>query len=70
MLAGHGASAVFWGVAAARVVGKTVGIPLAALVVVSLGWGRLPDGLRWRHVVGGAADPFRRRLLRGGGTGG
>ncbi len=55
MLAGHGASAVFWGVAAARVVGKAVGIPLAALVVVRLGWGRLPDGLRWRHVVGGAA---------------
>jgi NhaA family Na+:H+ antiporter len=55
MLAGPGAASVFWGVTAARVVGKAVGIPLAALAVVRLGWGRLPDGLRWRHVVGGAA---------------
>jgi len=55
MLAGPGAASVFWGVTAARVAGKAVGIPLAALAVVRLGWGRLPDGLRWRHVVGGAA---------------
>jgi NhaA family Na+:H+ antiporter len=55
MLGAAGATGVFWGVTVARVAGKAIGIPLAALIVVRCGWARLPDGLRWRHVVGGAA---------------
>jgi NhaA family Na+:H+ antiporter len=50
-----GATAVFEGIIAARVVGKLGGITLACLAVVALGWGRLPDGVRWVHVAGGAA---------------
>ena len=50
-----GATAVFVGVALARVVGKLAGITLACLLVVRLGLGRLPDGVRWRHLAGGAA---------------
>jgi NhaA family Na+:H+ antiporter len=55
MLEPAGASGVFAGITAARVLGKLVGITAACLVVVRLGWGRLPDGVRWRHVAGGAA---------------
>jgi NhaA family Na+:H+ antiporter len=55
MLSAHGASAVFAGIAAARVVGKLVGITLACFVVVRLGFGRLPEGVLWSHVAGGAA---------------
>ena len=55
MLAAPGAAAVFWGVGTARVVGKLVGITAACVVVVRVGLGRLPDGVRWRHVAGGAA---------------
>jgi NhaA family Na+:H+ antiporter len=51
----RGATAVFGGIVAARVVGKLIGITLACALVVRLGWGRLPDGLRWVHVAGGAA---------------
>lgn len=54
-LGGPSTANVFWAVAAARVIGKTIGIPAAAFVVVGLGLGRLPSGLRWRHVIGGAA---------------
>ena len=50
-----GATAVFVGVGLARVVGKLGGITLACLLVVRLGLGRLPDGVRWRHLAGGAA---------------
>ena len=50
-----GATAVFVGVGLARVFGKLGGITLACLVVVRLGLGRLPDGVRWRHLAGGAA---------------
>jgi Na+/H+ antiporter NhaA len=50
-----GATAVFVGIVVARVVGKLGGITFACLAVVSLGWGRLPDGVRWVHVAGGAA---------------
>jgi Na+:H+ antiporter, NhaA family len=42
-------------VAAARVAGKLGGITLACLLVVRLGLGRLPAGVRWRHMAGGAA---------------
>jgi len=55
IFAPSGATAVFVGVGLARVVGKLGGITLACLVVVRLGLGRLPDGVRWRHVAGGAA---------------
>jgi Na+/H+ antiporter NhaA len=55
MLAPPGASSVFTGIAVARVVGKLVGITVACAVVVKLGLGRLPDGVRWAHVAGGAA---------------
>jgi NhaA family Na+:H+ antiporter len=55
MLAGPGAAAVFWGVGLARVAGKLGGITLACLAAVGLGLGRLPDGVRWRHLAGGAA---------------
>lgn len=50
-----GATAAFVGIVVARVVGKLGGITLACLVVVRLGWGRLPEGVRWAHVAGGAA---------------
>lgn len=50
-----GATAVFVGVGLARVPGKLVGITVACLVVVRLGLGRLPAGVRWRHLAGGAA---------------
>jgi NhaA family Na+:H+ antiporter len=55
MLRAPGATAVFAGIAVARVVGKLAGITLACLVVVQSGLGRLPDGVRWGHVAGGAA---------------
>jgi len=50
-----GATAVFAGIVVARVVGKLGGITLACLAVVGLGWGRLPEGVRWVHVAGGGA---------------
>jgi hypothetical protein len=64
MLRPPGATAVFAGIAVARVVGKLAGITLACLVVVQSGLGRLPDGVRWGHVAGGprwpvSASPFR-----------
>ncbi|HEX7442269.1 MAG TPA: Na+/H+ antiporter NhaA, partial [Acidimicrobiales bacterium] len=46
---------VFWGVGLARVFGKLLGITVACLVVVRAGLGRLPVGVRWRHLAGGAA---------------
>jgi Na+:H+ antiporter, NhaA family len=55
MLAAPGTSSVFVGITSARVVGKLVGISLACALVVRLGWGRLPEGVRWGHVAGGAA---------------
>lgn len=55
MLAAPGAAGVFWGVGTARILGKLGGITAACLVVVRAGLGRLPDGVRWRHVAGGAA---------------
>ncbi len=55
MLDPPGASAVFWGISVARVLGKLVGITVACWLVVRLGLGRLPQGVRWAHVAGGAA---------------
>ena len=55
ILAGAGAAGVFWGVGLARVFGKLLGITVACWVVVRAGLGRLPVGVRWRHLAGGAA---------------
>jgi NhaA family Na+:H+ antiporter len=55
MLAPGGAGAVFAGVTAARLVGKLLGITLACFLVVRSGLGRLPDGVGWGQVAGGAA---------------
>ena len=55
MLDPPGATAVFVGITAARVVGKLVGITSACYLVVRTGLGRLPEGVRWSHVAGGAA---------------
>jgi NhaA family Na+:H+ antiporter len=50
-----GATAIFVGVGLARVLGQLAGITLVCLVVVRSGLGRLPLGVRWRHLAGGAA---------------
>jgi len=55
LLGAPGAAAVFVGVGLARVIGKMGGITVACLLVVRLGLGRLPGGVRWRHIVGGSA---------------
>jgi Na+:H+ antiporter, NhaA family len=55
LLGPPGAAAVFGGVVAARVVGKILGITAACALVVRTGAGQLPRGVRWPHVVGGAA---------------
>lgn len=55
MLDPPGSTAVFVGVALARVAGKLVGITVACYTVVRLGLGRLPEGVLWSHVAGGAA---------------
>jgi len=55
MLGTAGGVPVFVGVGLARVAGKLGGITLACLLVVRFGLGRLPDGVRWRHLAGGAA---------------
>ena len=57
MLAASGSTAVFAGVALARVAGKIGGITVACLVVVRAGLGRLPGPVRWRHLVGGRPWP-------------
>ncbi|MFN8077651.1 MAG: Na+/H+ antiporter NhaA [Kineosporiaceae bacterium] len=48
-------SRVTWGVVAGLVLGKTIGITLGALGAVKGGLGRLPQGVGWGHVAGGAA---------------
>lgn len=55
LLGAPGAAAVFAGVGLARVIGKMGGITVACLLVVRLGFGRLPGGVRWRHILGGSA---------------
>jgi NhaA family Na+:H+ antiporter len=51
-LRGVATSPVALGVVVARVIGKPLGITLVAALVVRSGLGRLPEGVRWRHVVG------------------
>jgi NhaA family Na+:H+ antiporter len=48
-------SSVTLGVAVALVVGKAVGITAGAAVALRTGWGVLPGGVRWSHLIGGAA---------------
>jgi len=45
-------STVAVGIGLGLVVGKTVGVTLFAWVAVKLGWGRLPTGMTWRHIIG------------------
>jgi len=45
---------VFLGILLGLVIGKQVGISLAAYAVVRLGLASLPDGVRWRHIYGAA----------------
>jgi NhaA family Na+:H+ antiporter len=48
-------SPVTIGVVLGLVLGKTLGITLAAALGVRFRLGRLPEGVRWPHVIGGAA---------------
>jgi len=48
-------SSVVLGIASGLVVGKIVGISGAAWLAVRLNLGRLPEGVSWRVLVGGAA---------------
>lgn len=48
-------SSVALGVIVGLVVGKIVGISAAAWVATRAGVARLPEGVTWRHIVGGAA---------------
>ena len=45
-------SAVMGGAAVALVVGKFVGVTLFSWGAVRLGFGRLPEGVRWGHIMG------------------
>jgi NhaA family Na+:H+ antiporter len=45
-------SAVLAGVAVALVAGKFIGVTVFSWIAVRLGFGRLPDGARWGHVMG------------------
>ena len=47
-------SRVALGVAIGLVAGKAVGVTGFAWLVVKLGWGRLPSGIGWQHMIGTA----------------
>lgn len=47
-------SRVALGVALGLVAGKAIGVTGFSWLVVKLGWGRLPTGVGWRHMVGTA----------------
>lgn len=41
------------GIIAGLLIGKPLGICMATALVTRMGWASLPEGLTWRHVVGG-----------------
>ena len=45
-------SSVSIGVLVGLVVGKTVGVTLFTWIAAKLGWGRLPQGVGWNHIIG------------------
>ncbi|TFV92481.1 Na+/H+ antiporter NhaA [Blastococcus sp. CT_GayMR20] len=47
-------SPVTLGIAAALVVGNAIGITAGAAVALRTGWGTLPGGVRWSHLMAGA----------------
>jgi Na+/H+ antiporter NhaA len=47
-------SSVTIGVAVALVVGNAVGITVGAFIALRTGWGVLPGGVRWSHLMAGA----------------
>lgn len=47
-------SRVALGVAVGLVVGKAIGVTGFGWLVVKLGWGRLPSGVGWQHMIGTA----------------
>ena len=47
-------SRVALGVALGLVAGKAIGVTGFSWLVVKLGWGRLPSGVGWRHMIGTA----------------
>lgn len=47
-------SRVALGVALGLVAGKAIGVTGFAWLVVKLGWGRLPSGIGWQHMIGTA----------------
>jgi NhaA family Na+:H+ antiporter len=49
------ASSVTLGIVVGLVVGKTVGISAMSWFAIRLGVGEAPDGVGWRHLMGGAA---------------
>lgn len=48
-------SPVTWGVTAGLVLGKLIGIGAGARAAVRLGWGRLPQGVGFGHLLAGGA---------------
>jgi Na+:H+ antiporter, NhaA family len=50
-----GSSSITWAIVVARVVGKTIGITLAVALAVRFGFGRLPDSVTRRQVLGVSA---------------
>lgn len=41
------------GIAVGLLLGKPLGILLMSWIVIKLGWSRMPDAMRWRHLLGG-----------------
>jgi Na+:H+ antiporter, NhaA family len=50
-----GSSSITWAIVVARVVGKTVGITLAVALALHFGFGRLPDSVTRRQILGVSA---------------
>ena len=54
VLSGAFASPITLGIVLGLPLGKFIGIAGASGIAVRLGWARLPAGVRWRHLLGGA----------------